>query len=304
MKRRTGIFGIVLLLVLFASGAFVALRLMIGDAPSFALGNRVAILPVSGLIESEREFVRDLERFEEDGSVRAFVLEIRSPGGAAAPSQAIYEALRELRESDDRPVVAWIGEIGASGGYYAALPADTILALPSSVTGSIGVVMTLPNAGELLRRWGLEVQVIESGPNKDLGGFHRPLDDDERRILQTLIDDTHDQFVDAVVASRPLSRDSVLVLADGRVLSGARAVRVGLIDRTGTFEDALAVAGRMADLGDDPRTVRPERPGRPLFEALRGGGVTAMLVGALLDRFGMPPFAPPSTTPSLRYEWR
>lgn len=304
MTRRTGIFGIVLLLVLFASGAFVALRLMLGGAPSFALGDRVAILPVSGLIESEREFVRRLERFEEDGSVRAFVLEIRSPGGAAAPSQAIYEALRELRETDDRPVVAWIGEIGTSGGYYAALPADTILALPSSVTGSIGVVMTLPNAGELLRRWGLEVQVIESGPNKELGGFHRPLDEEERRILQTLIDDTHDQFVDAVAASRSLPRDSVLVLADGRVLSGARAVRAGLIDRTGTFEDALAVAGRMADLGDDPRTVRPERPAPPLFESLRGGGFTAILVGALLDRIGMARLIPPSTTPSLRYEWR
>ena len=304
MKRRTGIFGIVLLLVLFASGAFVALRLMIGGAPSFAVGGRVAILPVDGLIESEREFVRRLDRFKDDRSVRAFVLEVRSPGGAAAPSQAIYETLRALRETDERPLVAWIGEIGTSGGYYAALPADTILALPSSVTGSIGVVMTLPNAGELLRRWGLDVEVIESGPHKDAGGFHRPLEEEGRRILQTLIDDTHEQFVDAVAASRPLTRDSVLVLADGRVLSGERAARAGLIDRTGTFEDALAVAGRMADLGDDPRTVRPERPAVPLFEALRGGGVAAMFVAALLERFGVSPFGPPSTTPSLRYEWR
>lgn len=299
MKRRTGIFGIVLLLVLFAAGAFVALRLMIGGgAPSFALGGRVAILPVVGLIESEREFVSRLDRFRDDGSVRAFVLEIRSPGGAAAPSQAMYEALRALREHDDRPVVAWIGEIGASGGYYAALPADTIIALPSSVTGSIGVVMTLPNAGELLRRWGLEVQVLESAPNKDLGGLHRSLDEEDRRILQTLIDDTHAQFVDAVAASRPLSRDSVLVLADGRVMSGERAAMAGLIDRTGTFEDALGVAGRMAGLGDDPRIVRPERPGRPLLERLLSGGVTA-----LLDGLGLPPMGRP-VAPSLRYEWR
>lgn len=304
MKRRTGIFGIVLLLVLFASGAFVALRLMIGGGPSFATRGRVAILPVRGLIESEREFVRRLDRFKDDGSVRAFVLEIRSPGGAAAPAQAIYEALRALRESDERPVVAWIGEIGASGGYYAALPADTILALPSSVTGSIGVVMTLPNAGELLQRWGLEVQVIESGPNKDLGAFHRSLDDEERRILQTLIDDTHAQFVDAVAASRPLTRDSVLALADGRVLSGERALRAGLIDRTGTLEDALDVAGRMAGLGEEPRTVRPERPSVPVLERLLGGGLTASLITALLDGLGVPPLGPLSTTPSLRYEWR
>jgi protease-4 len=304
VKQRTGIFGIVLLLVLFASGAFVALRLMIGGAPSFALGGRVAILPITGLIESEREFVERLERFSDDGSVRAFLLEIRSPGGYAAPSQAIYEALRALRETDERPLVAWIGEVGASGGYYAALPADTILAMPSSVTGSIGVVMTVPNAGELLGRWGLEVEVIESGPNKDPGGFHAPLEEEGRRILQTLVDDTHEQFVDAVAASRPLTRDSVLVLADGRVMSGARAADAGLIDRTGTLEDALAVAGRMADLGDDPRTVRPDRPVPPLFERLWGGGVTASVVATLLHRIGVPPLAPLSTTPSLRYEWR
>jgi protease-4 len=254
---------------------------------------------VRGVIESEREFVTRLDRFKDDGSVRAFVLEIRSPGGAAAASQAIYEALRELRETDERPLVAWIGEIGASGGYYAALPADTILALPSSVTGSIGVVMTVPNAGELLRRWGLDVEVIESAPNKDVGGFHRPLEDEGRRILQTLIDDTYEQFVDAVAASRPLTRDSVRVLADGRVLSGERAARAGLIDRTGTFEDALAVAGRMAGLGDDPRTVRPERPSAPLFERLLSGGVSFLLEG-----FGLPPLGPLQITPSLRYEWR
>lgn len=300
MKRRTGIFGIILLLVLFASGAFVALRLMLGaSAPSFAVGGRVAVLPIIGLIESERQFVDRLERFREDGSVRGFLLEIRSPGGAAAPSQAIYEALRELRREDDRPVVAWIGDIGASGGYYVALPADTILALPSSVTGSIGVIMTVPNAGELLRRWGVEFEVVESGPNKDLGSFTRSLDSEEREVLQTLIDDTYEQFVDAVATSRPLERDSVLVLADGRVVSGARAARAGLIDRTGTLEEALAVTGRLAGLGDEPRTVRPERPSPSFLEWLLSSRVSTWL-----DGFGVSPIRPGSATPSLRYEWR
>lgn len=300
MKRRTGIFGIVLLLVLFASGAFVALRLMVGaDAPSFGVGGRVAVLPVIGVIESEREFVERLQRYRDDASVEAFLLEIRSPGGAAAPSQAIYEALRELRAEDDRPVVAWIGDMGASGGYYAALPADSILALPSSVTGSIGVLMVLPNAGELLGRWGLDFEVIESGPNKDLGGWRRALEPEERDILETLIEDTYEQFVDAVVASRPLNRDSVLVLADGRVLSGARAARAGLIDRTGTLEDALGVAGRLAGLGDEPRTVRPQPRSLSFLEWLVSSRVTAWF-----DGLGLPAVRPPSTAPSLRYEWR
>lgn len=300
MKRRTGIFGIVLLLVLFASGAFVALRLMVGvGAPAFALGDRVAILPITGVIGSERQFVERLHRFRDDGSVQAFVIEIRSPGGAAGASQAIYEALRTLRDEDDRPVVAWIGDIGASGGYYAALGADSILALPSSVTGSIGVIMTLPNAGELLRRWGLEFEVVESGPNKDMGSFYRSLEPGQREILQTLIDDTYEQFVDAVVDARRLDRDSVLALADGRVLSGARAARNGLVDRTGTLEDALAVAGRMAGLGDEPRTVRPTERSGSIFERLVGSRIAGWL-----EQVGSAAIQTPSTTPSLRYEWR
>lgn len=301
MTRRTGIFGIVLMLVLFASGAFVALRLISGGsaAPGLALGGRVAILPLVGVIESEREFVRRLERYRDDSSVEAFLLEIRSPGGGAAPSQAIYEALRDLRQDDDRPMVAWIGEIGASGGYYAALPADSILALPSSVTGSIGVIMTLPNAGELLRRWGVEFEVIKSGENKDLGSFSRSLDDSERQVLQLLIDDTYEQFVAAVVESRPLERDSVLKLADGRVMSGARAARAGLIDGTGTFEQALDVAGRMAGLGEEPRSVRPVERSASFWEWLLRGSSSRFL-----DRLGVPPLGPGAVTPSLRYEWR
>jgi protease-4 len=302
VKRRTGIFGIVLLLVLFASGAFVALRLMLGGgAPAFALGGRVAVIPLVGLIDSEGQFIRRLDRFRQDGSVRAFVVEIRSPGGVAAPSQAIYEAIRRLRDEDeeDRPVVAWIGEIGASGGYLAALGADSIVALPSSIVGSIGVVMRLPNAGELLRRWGVEFEVVESGPNKDMGSFYRSLEPEEREILQTLIDDTYHQFVDVVVASRPLDRDSVRVLADGRVLSGARAARAGLIDRTGTLADAIAVAGRMAGLGDEPRTVRPAQHSSSLVERLVGSRAAAWF-----EQVGSAALQAPSSTPSLRYEWR
>lgn len=303
VKRRTGIFGIVLLLVLFASGAFVVLRLMLGgSAPSFAVGGRVAVLPVVGLIESERPFVRRLEQLRDDASVRAFVIEIRSAGGRAAPSQAIYEALRDLREEDDRPVVAWIGETGASGGYYAALAADSILALPSSVTGSIGVVLAVPNAGELMQRWGLEMEVLESGANKDLGGFWRGLQEEERQILQTLIEDTHGQFVDAVVASRPLERDSVGRLADGRVLSGERAARAGLIDRTGTLEDALDVAGRMAGLGENPRTVRVPERSESLLEWLVSSRAAGWLEAALES--SVLPLLPATRTPSLRYEWR
>ncbi|MFQ5529159.1 MAG: signal peptide peptidase SppA [Gemmatimonadota bacterium] len=297
MKRRTGVLGIVLILVLFASGAYVAIRLMLGSP--IAVGGRIAVLPISGIIESERQFVSRLDRYADDGSVRGFLMEIRSPGGGAAASQAIYEALRDFREDDDRPVVAWIGAVGASGGYYAALPADSILALPSSITGSIGVILKLPNAGELLRRWGVEFEVITSGENKELGSLSRSLTENERRVLQTLIDDTYGQFVDAVVESRPLSRDSVVVLSDGRVFSGSRAVGAGLIDATGTREDALAVAGRMAGLGDTPRTVRPVQRSPTFWEWLLDNRAPRWL-----ERLGLPVGGPEGLPANLRYEWQ
>ena len=300
MKRRTGVFGIALILILFASGAYVSLRLMLGSPPSIAVGGRIAVIPIFGVIESERLFVTRLEQYSGDRSVRGFVIEIRSPGGGAAASQAIYAALRKFRADDDRPVVAWIGAVGASGGYYAALPADSILALPSSITGSIGVIMKVPNAGELLRRWGVELEVIKSGENKELGSSTRSLTESERAVLQALIDDTYGQFVDAVAESRPLSRDSVTVLADGRVFSGARAVDTGLIDATGTFEDALAVAGRMAGLGDTPRTVRPAKRSTTFWAWLLDSSGSR-----LLDRLGLRVGGPAGLpAANLRYEWQ
>ncbi len=263
------------------------------------MGGRIAMIPITGVIESERQFVSRLEHFADDRSVRGFLIEIRSPGGGAAASQAIYEALRQFRAGDDRPVVAWIGAVGASGGYYVALPADSILALPSSITGSIGVIMKLPNAGELLRRWGVEFEVIKSGENKELGSSTRPLTESERAVLQTLIDDTYGQFVDAVAESRPMSRDSITVLADGRVFSGERAVDVGLIDATGTLEEAIAVAGRMAGLGETPRTVRPVDRSPSFLEWLLDSRGSRWL-----DRLGLSVGGSSGSPANLRYEWQ
>lgn len=263
------------------------------------MGGRIAVIPITGVIESERQFVSRLKRYADDRSVRGFLIEVRSPGGGAAASQAIYEALRKFRADDDRPVVAWIGAVGASGGYYAVLPADSILALPSSITGSIGVIMKFPNAGEFFRRWGVEFEVIKSGVNKELGSNTRPLTKSERAILQMLIDDTYGQFVDAVAESRPLSRDSVTVLADGRVFSGERAARAGLIDATGTLEDALAVAGRMAGLGDTPRTVRPVNRSPTFWEWFLDSRGSRWL-----DRLGLRVGGSKGLPANLRYEWQ
>jgi protease-4 len=298
VQRRTTVLSIVLIFAFFAIGASIVLRLLLGGHVPLVSADRVAVIPVYGVIDSDTEFMESLDRFREDESVQAFVVEIRSPGGAAGTAQSMYEELARLRDEDERPVIAWIGEVGASGGYYLALGADSILALPSSITGSIGVIMEFPNAGELLRRAGVGLEVVKSGDMKDLGSPVRELTEEEREVLQGLVDDVYEQFVLAVEVNRGMPRDRVAALADGRVMSGARAVEAGLVDRTGTLSDALSVAGRMAGLGDDPRTVRPVEKKIGFWDVVRGVEESRLhlLVRRILDRS--------LVGPRLRYQWR
>jgi protease-4 len=297
VQRRTTVLSIALLLAFFAIGAGVVIRLMLGGQVPLVSADRVAIIPVYGVIDSDTEFLEHLSRFRDDESVRGFVIEIRSPGGVAGTAQSMYWELSRLREDDDRPVVAWIGEIGASGGYYLALGADSILALPSAITGSIGVIMEFPNAGELLRKAGVGLEVVKSGELKDLGSPVRDLTDDERRVLQDLVDDVYGQFVSAVAENRGMDRDSALTLADGRVMSGAQAVDVGLVDRTATLSEAVAAVGRMTGLGDRPRSVRPTEKRLGFWDVVRGVEESRLrsLVRGVLDRSLM--------GPRLRYQW-
>jgi len=297
VQRRTTVLSIALLLAFFAIGAAVMLRVVFGGPVPLVSSDRVAILPVYGVIESDAAFMKSLEQFRNDASVRAFVVEIRSPGGVAGTAQSMYTELARLRDEDERPVVAWIGEVGASGGYYVALGADSILALPSAITGSIGVVMEFPNAGELLRKAGVELEVVKSGDLKDLGSPVRDLTDAERRVLQNLVDDVYEQFVAAVGTNRALGRDSIVALADGRLLSGARAVELGLVDRTATLAEALDVAGRMAGLGENPRTVRPAERRLGIWDLMRGVEESRLnsLLRSLVDRSLI--------GPRLRFQW-
>ena len=297
MQRRTTVLSIVLVLAFFAIGSGVVVRLLLGGQVSFVSPDRIAVLPVYGVIESDASFLENLERFRKDESVRGFVVEIRSPGGVAGTAQSMYSELARLRDDDDRPVVAWIGEVGASGGYYVALAADSILALPSSITGSIGVVMEFPNAEEFLRKAGVGLEVVKSGDLKDMGSPVRDLTNEERRVLQELVDDVYEQFVSAVGTNRGLERDSVVALADGRVMSGARAVEAGLVDRTATLADALDLVGRMTGLGDSPRTVRPTERRLGFWDIVRGVEESRLhfLVRGALGRSLI--------GPRLRYQW-
>jgi protease-4 len=258
--------GLVLVAVLVARG---------GDGPGWFAGSRVGVIPLHGAIGSDEEFLADLERFRDDPSVKAIVVHIDSPGGSVAPSQSIYQELRKVRD-EGIPVVASIASVGASGGYYVALAADSILALPGSITGSIGVIMELPNARGLLDRVGLQMDVVKSSAHKDIGSPFRPIEPAERDLLQAMISDVYDQFVEAVAKERRLPPSRVRELADGRILSGRQALQAGLVDRTGNLPDAIDVAGRMAGLGELPDWVSPPRPRPTLLDVFFGATASAL----------------------------
>jgi len=199
---------------------------------------------------------------ESEDSKKDIQMYINSPGGVVAPSQSIYQTLGRIRTEDGVPVVASIGAVGASGGYYVALAADSILALPGSMTGSIGVILEYPNVEELLDKLGVRMEVVKSGAQKDMGSPFRAMGPEDRAILDAMITDVHEQFIEAVADGRGMTVEAVRELADGRVMSGRQALEAGLIDRLGNLEDAIALAGELAGLGSRPRIIRPPEPER------------------------------------------
>ncbi len=302
-RNRATLAALVILFVVFGAGAYLAAATLVdGSVPLFPAGDRVAVVPVEGVITgaSAERALRRLRRLERDESVRAFVLEIRSPGGTVGASQSLYREVRRRRAEDDRPVVAWIGDVGASGGYYVALAADSIYALPGSITGSIGVIMQFPDARELLRKAGVSVEIVRSGEHKGAGSAFRALDAEDREVFQTLVEDTYGQFLDAVVDARPVSRGRAAELADGRVFSGERAVRHGLIDRVGTLSEAIDAAGRMAGIGADPRTVRPGERRPDLLDLVLGEEASEVRESVA----GWVSTAGELSSPRLLYLWR
>ncbi len=232
-----------------------------------SLGGRVALVDIKGVIVSSEDIVRQLRKYEDDGSVKALVLRIDTPGGGVAASQEIYDQLSKFKDAGKFVVVS-MGSVAASGGYYIACAADSIVANPGTVLGSIGVIISFPIIERLMDKVGVSMEVIKSGDLKDVGNYARQITTADRKMLQALIDDSYDQFINVIAESRDLKIESVREFADGSVFTGRQGMELGLIDRLGTLQDAIAVAGELADLGDDPRTVK-ERPfKRPWWDML------------------------------------
>lgn len=221
---------------------------------------RIALIRVEGPIFDAQQTVGDLKNFGEDPSVKAIVLRIDSPGGGVAPSQEIYNAVKRVRTRHHKTVVASLGTIAASGGYYIAVAADRIVANPGTLTGSIGVIMQLANLEELMKKIGIKNVVIKSGRYKDVGSPFRPMSEDDRRLLQSVMDDAHRQFIEAVAEGRSLDVTDVELLADGRIFTGEQAKELLLIDELGDLEDAIELAAEMSGIPKPPYVVEPERP--------------------------------------------
>jgi protease-4 len=237
------------------SGILIGLSRSAGGVDLGSLGGRVALVDVKGEITSSEDIVRQVKKYQNDGSVKALVLRVDTPGGGVAASQEIYDQLLKFRDSG-KSIVVSMGSVAASGGYYIACAADSIVANPGTVIGSIGVMISFPVFERLMDKIGVKMEVIKSGDLKDVGNYARQMTSADKEMLQALIEDSYDQFVNVVAESRDLEVDSVRGFANGSVFTGRQAMQLGLIDRLGTMQDAIAVAGEMADLGDDPRTVK------------------------------------------------
>jgi protease-4 len=254
-------------------------------------GPRVAVVELEGLILDVEDVLKDLRSHRDNPAIRAVVVRINSPGGVVGPTQEVHDSLQRLRQAG-KPVVASLGAVAASGGYYVAVGADRIYANPGTLTGSIGVLMQMANLENLMKKVGVDYVVVKTGQFKDLGNFSRPMSVEERRVLQALLDDVHGQFIQAVAMGRRLDRADVRRFADGRVFSGAQAKALGMLDELGSLEEAINGAARLAGLDVPPRVLPPRRR-LSIFDLLRnqfglGGVLTPGALAPALPVFKTP----------------
>ena len=257
--------GVVLLSVYFFT---IVLSVLFGLNISGQRGKKIGLIKIEGIILSSDSFIDQLKKVKDDDSIVAVIVRIDSPGDEVAPSQEMYSELLRFKEETKKKVVASLADIAASGGYYIACAADKIIANPGTLTGSIGVIVKVPNFKELFEKIGYEEQVIKSGKFKDIGSSSRKLTNDERELFQGLIDDIHQQFIESVAKSRDIGIEDIRKIADGRVFTGRQAKEFDLIDNLGTFEDAIDLASELSGITGEPKIVNLKEKSS-MFETFR-----------------------------------
>ncbi len=222
-------------------------------------GQKLALVEVNGIIGDSKEIVRQLSKYRKDKSVRGIILRINSPGGAVAPSQEIYDEVVKIRESE-KLIYASMGNTAASGGYYIASPAHRIFANPGTLTGSIGVIMAFSNIEELMGKIGLRPEIIKAGEMKDAGSPVRPMSPKERKLLQGVVDDVHQQFIEAVAKGRNMDIQDVQKVADGRIFTGRQAYHLNLVDELGSLQDTIDQLAEKVGIPGEPKIIQEKEP--------------------------------------------
>jgi len=262
LKKVLVILGILFVLAIFISILAVMFQ------KNLPVGDRIALVRIEGPIIDSKETLDEVKDYVKDSTIKAIVLRIDSPGGAVAPSQEIYEEVRKAVAK--KKIVVSMGSVAASGGYYVASPATRIVANPGTLTGSIGVIMEIPNLEGLMTKIGVKTEVIKSGRHKDIASVFRGIKKEDREILQNVLDNVHEQFIAAVAEGRKMVPDDVKKLADGRIFTGEQALKVGLVDELGNIEDAIRTAARLSGIKGEPVVVTKKEK-FSFVDLLKGG---------------------------------
>ncbi len=279
MRKKHPILFIFLSLSAISLFIFIAAYVItvgLGNFP-ISVGEKIAVVKIEGVILDSKDIIEELREHRENKSVKAIMLRIDSPGGAVAPSQEIYTEVLNIRDEGKKKIVTSMGSVAASGGYYIASASDRIVANPGSVTGSIGVILELANVSGLMKKVGVESVVIKSGKFKDVGSLFRTMTPEERELLQGVIDDTYDQFVDAVSAGRGINKEDLLPIADGRVFTGRQAKKLGLVDDLGSMQDAIKITADIAGIKGEPDIIQKKKKFSILERLLKNSSLAGLI---------------------------
>lgn len=268
MRKHPVILGFILLLAMGVAFYFFFYQAGVRSgsvrSQSFSLKDKIGVVTVEGVITDSMEITENIKNFSRDKSIVAVVVRIDSPGGGVAASQEIYDAIVELKKK--KKVVVSMGSVAASGGLLIACAGDKIVANPGTITGSISAIMQFANVEELLKKVGVKSSVVKSGQYKDIGSPTREMTPEERVIIQELIDDIYEQFVDVIVRERKLPREKVVAISDGRVFSGRKAKEYGLVDQLGDMAFAAKLALALAGKKGEYDLIYPRKKGPSLFD--------------------------------------
>jgi len=245
------VIGVVALLV----GSSALINANFTSVKTTSEGN-VGIIELTGVITSSKQTIKHIKSFRKDNAIKAIILRIDSPGGGVGPAQEIYREILKTRQA--KKIIASLGAVAASGGYYAAAATHGIMANPGTITGSIGVIMEYANIQEIMKKIGLTPVVIKSGEYKDMGSPAKKISAEEKKILQSVVDQIHLQFVRDVANGRDVEQEKINKLADGRIYTGEKAVELNLVDKLGNLEDAVQWAGKLAGITGEIKAVYPK----------------------------------------------